>query len=317
MKRNPLSAILVLGSVSFAANTTMVEMGSSSVFYHGSGKPLPSWSGGALVGVDDNNTSAPELHLFDKSGEKKEDIRFSIDGSSTVVLTHWTHASSGLLAVTGWTADRDGRSASFVAWTKGNRAKFTVLRTGNYSPSGIAITDDQSVWAVGADDGKSEGKSVRFAPDVSAFRRWDPSGKLIGAYLPQSSFPDPLSLVRGGTHQVFSSGGDRVGWLDIQGKRYIEISSGGAVTDLQNLSFPDQKWGGTFFLALTSGGGRPYVAANGTSWGLWELDVSSRMFNLIASGPAKGHFFLVGADGPYLVGMTSFTDGNLGFYRIQ
>jgi hypothetical protein len=60
----------------------IVNSGSTNFTFDGANKPIPSWSGGALVELDGYGTTSLMFHLFARSGRKLSDIPFTIPNAS-------------------------------------------------------------------------------------------------------------------------------------------------------------------------------------------------------------------------------------------
>ena len=298
----------------------LVRIASSNISYNGALKPIPQWSGDALIVVERHSSLTPLFRLFDRTGREIEDIPFTFPGAGLLSIRAWAHSRDGTLAVCGFTADRAGRSSNFVAWMKAGGKGLAIVRTDNYEPAGVAITDDLSVWAVGSTYTSSSllAQQREYPPDPPVFRRWDRAGKLIGTYMPQGRLHNILSVQRGAPYRVFASAGDRVGWLAFYENRYLEISVGGQVTDISNLQLPPVRPGSAYFMALLANDHGPYLGiTHNMGWDLGKIDLSERKLIGFTSGPPKTAFFLLGGDGNELVGIAKPPENLLEFFHFK
>jgi hypothetical protein len=94
--------------------------------------PLPAhWSGSALIGVEDNHSSAPVIFLIDKDG-RRDQFSFSLPDAETVYVHGLAMSSSGRVAIAGGAVSGDSRAGSFLALVAPDRESQRVVRTWPY-----------------------------------------------------------------------------------------------------------------------------------------------------------------------------------------
>jgi len=193
-----------------------------------------------------------------------------IPGAGSINVYDWDRSFDGTrIAFSGSAIDRDGRADFFVAWISSDGTNAVIRRTSRYIPRRIAIAADGTLWTAG--------QELNGPPDAGVFRHFDRAGKLLGAFVPRSSFPDPIVLYDHTGRMRASK--DRVVWYSPRGSRYMEISLQGAVLADISLKPPDDAWNGYGF-ALTDRGdvflsSLQYVPPAGGpgSVGIWRINV--------------------------------------------
>jgi hypothetical protein len=166
-------------------------------------------------------------------------------------------------------------------------------------PRKIAFAPDGSLWTSGVE---------RQSPgDGGVFRRYDRSGKILGAFVPKSMFPDIVVLL---DHTgCLMASDDRVAWYSPRGSRYIEMSlQGNLLTDMA-IEPPNDPFNG-YGMGLTKNGdvfisaAHFAVAAGGNRvaiWTIYILDRSTRtwrrVFERTTDGPDFGHIYGVDSNG--------------------
>ncbi|MFB3778776.1 MAG: hypothetical protein ACE141_14255 [Bryobacteraceae bacterium] len=128
--------------------------------------------------------------------------------------------SDGALALIGYALTTDPQRAFFLAWISPDRAQQNVTRLNPYVAEAVAIAADGSIWTAGLvniDDN---------IPDHDVIRRFDRSGKLLGAFFPWNA-DRPRAHPAGSSYLLPSR--DRVGWYFPMGKGYVEFSLEGKI----------------------------------------------------------------------------------------
>jgi hypothetical protein len=185
-----------------------------------------------------------------------------------------------------------------------------MIRTGQYSPKGVAVASDGTVWTSGYEtpDKHLAGKndpSAAFAPysNSSVIRHFDEQGKLLGSFLPQSELSTPVDPHMEGTFLVANE--DRVAWYCAASKRYLEFSPDGIVLNLQGVEPPVDRRRAVGF-ALTKSGrvflsDKSFVSSDGSrgSATLSELNKATKSWTPVTIDSSfQG---LYGADADTLV----------------
>jgi hypothetical protein len=318
MNYTAAACFLAAAGVGSLSSAEIVKVASAKVSYEPALKPIAEWSGNRLIVVERYGSLTPMFRLFDRTGHKIDEVPFALPGAGLLRITAWARSQNGTLAVCGFAADSAGRNSNFVAWIRPGGVK--VVRTDNYEPAGIAITDDQSTWTIGSTYLPSSDPFLpkEYAPDPMIFRRWNQAGDLIASYVPQGKIRSVISIPKGAPYRVFASGGDRVGWLGFSENRYVEIATNGLIRDIPNLQLPPARPGSAYFLALLAHERDPYVGiTHNKGWDLGKLDLSVRRIRNLSSGPPGTAFFLLGSDGNELVGIEKPPEDLLEFFHFR
>jgi hypothetical protein len=300
-----MAAIATLGCVLPAASLTPaddVPMAVSPFSVKWARMPLPKWSNGSLIVPQNHHSVSPLVWLFERLGART--VPFAIPGAVAMNIYDWDHGVDGTIGLSGSAADPEGRATGFIAWISPDGTTSHVIRTGLYRPSRVAVAPDGTLWAAGSE--AAQPVSNVFAPNAAVLRHFHRSGQILGSFVPQSTFQDPIRLV--GPYSFLRASRDRIAWYLAQG-RYVEISLDEKVlTDILTLS-PKPEVGG---FALTDRG-EAFVSVQwndslGHHLGIYTLDRSTKAWRSLlqstktgtqASRDSLGHIY--GVDGRMLV----------------
>lgn len=191
--------------------------------YDLSGKPIPVWSGGALLVRDSNTSANPVVHVFTKDGFQLSETSFAIPGASTVQTRSVARGADGTLALCGIAFSSDGKVAPFISVSSADGTNQQVLRTDPLYPNAISIASDGSLWIAGEE--VVGGRETNF--DHGMVRHLDRSGKVIETFLPRSLYPQKMLSPASDT--ILSIVGSRIGFVSSSAKEYFEISNGTVV----------------------------------------------------------------------------------------
>ena len=96
-------------------------------------------------------------------------------------------------------------------------SQISLIRTGRYLPSFVCFGPDHSIWAIG----RQVRESLDDRPEFFVMRHFSPDGKVLGAFLPRSSFDregEPSVDIIG--MSGLRTADNRIGaWLDYGGER--------------------------------------------------------------------------------------------------
>lgn len=112
------------------------------------GGSVPTWSSGALAGVDFNRSKAPLVYATDREG-RREEIRVDLPGAMTVSVLGAVHGSDGVMAVIG-TAENADHAGYFLILNSPDRQRRTVIQLSPYRAQLVTIAGDGTIWTVGS-----------------------------------------------------------------------------------------------------------------------------------------------------------------------
>jgi hypothetical protein len=183
--------------------------------------PLPAhWSGSALIGVEDNHSSAPVIFSIDKDG-RRDQFSFSLSDAETIYMHGLAMSSSGRVAIAGGAGSGDSKAGSFVAIVVPDRKSQTVVRTWPYVAWEVAFVPDGSLWTVGYTFHDTEDRVVK----LNILSHFDREGNLLGSLPVQArpQFPGHSAALQ---NSFLRTSSDRIGWFT-NGMEYIEFSFDG------------------------------------------------------------------------------------------
>jgi hypothetical protein len=279
-----------------ASGLSLTRSGEYSLEIDIRGKPMPNWSGGALIVVESVSSAVPfSIGLFNKQGQRVATHSFWVPGAAHLTVRNFVHGTDGTVALCGSVADSRGRGAGYLGWISASDGAVRIVRTDPYGASRVAIASDGTIWTAGIEERN---------PDAPVFRRFDRSGKMIGAFVSQSEFRNPHSSLLSSTN-VFGAIGDRIVWYSSREGELVEVSPDGVVSRIQGLFLPNNEAEGGF--AITEDG-EIFVSSRGrSSASISRLDRGVPAWIPVVhddwSGQApRPSVYLYGADGNILVG---------------
>ncbi len=220
----PLSA----GEAKIAGSTTLP-------YRFADGSTVGTWSGGALLSIENEETSAPVFRAVDREGKDIQKITFTVPGAD-VLRVIGTRAADGTLAVAGTAFSNTVQPAGILGIVSADGKSQTVVRTYPFWPTVVTIAADGSIWITGREAADSQESE-----DYPVIRRYDRSGALIGSYLKKSVIQAAGERQTG--HPINSAyliaSGDRVGWFSDTAKTYIEFALDG--TELGRYTTPAER----------------------------------------------------------------------------
>ncbi len=188
---------------------------------------LPVWTWGSMVRVQSNSTAAPVISALDAAGSSVTSVEFKLPGADRITLSGFARGRDGVFVLCGWTADKSGRLAAFVASVSGQDTP-RVIRTNPYFPTAIAIAEDGSLWTAG-EEMTPEQREVK--TDYNVLRHYDRTGTLLSSAISRFSLASRTQLSCCIGRMAASL--NRVGWYtgpaSEPGSEYIEIQPDGAV----------------------------------------------------------------------------------------
>jgi hypothetical protein len=272
------------------------------------GKRVPNWSGNAFVVADGLAAEPGSFLAWDRSGALVFSAAFSIPGAAHTYVDGYTRGTDGTLALCGQSYAGDGRGAPFIAWISADGNSQHVIRTEPYTPYLIAMAADGTLWTVGRElnANRSERSGVNLSAGV--LRHFDRSGKLLGDFLPRSSFTTSVELLV--TSGYMAASADRVGWFHHDNNAngaYTEVEPDGTIANYPIPQLANRKGAlqfdgfaltdsGNVFVSMREGG-----ANSGPS--VFSLNRSTMQWSQVTLSPAvSGNYFgLRGANGSELV----------------
>jgi hypothetical protein len=301
----------VPGSQGSAGTISLIPASEATLEMSAGGKPMPSWGGGALVVVDSpGSTVPPSISLFDRQGKRMSAFVLSIPDALYTTVRDYRRGEDGTIAICGGVVDSTGRAGSYVAWTSNHGQDIQVVRTSPYIPVQVTIAADGTIWTAGIEE------KPRSEAETAVFRRFDRSGKTIGAYVRQSEIRERSAIM---SLNVFGALEDRIVWYSNRAGELVEVYPDGTVNRIRDLFLPNGEGQGGF--AITRDG-EVFVNSRGNfSASISRLDRDRREWTPVVhqawSGqpPFPMNIFLYGADGDELVGFEH--SRHLKFLRIR
>ena len=167
-------------------------------------------------------------------------VPFSVPGARSTVIYDWDRGVDGAICLSGSAIDADGRGGTFIAWISPDGKNSQITRTSPYRPLLVAVAPDDTVWTAGSESMdiaafRASGRTdvsiaALLLPGAGVIRHYDRAGRTLGAFVPQSTIHDAMSLSDPGN--ALRASGDRIAWYSAEG-RYIEVSlEGKLATDI-------------------------------------------------------------------------------------
>jgi hypothetical protein len=206
------------------APVTLVEVRHAAIDFNFSGGRVPEWSGGALVVTNGNSGLFPTVCTFGRDGRILSRLVFKIPQSGSIRIYGFARAPDGTLALAGSAQGDDSGGFTYLSVLSSDGQRQQTVRLKPFAPFAAAIASDGAIWAAGWER-TADGREVA---DYNVVRRYSPSGKDLGAYIPRSS----LKSYRYGPPAMSSflvSSHGRVGWYSNVAREYIEFSLDGQV----------------------------------------------------------------------------------------
>jgi hypothetical protein len=283
-----LKVALVAGALSGAMET-------SRLYYLFDGKPLPRWTGSALVGVE---RPAPLIYAFDKAGLQVGNITVTVPQTGEISVRRATRGRDGSYAF-GGIAYLSSGAAAFLWHISPDGQKQKAFPMQAYVPVDVAIAPDGMIWTAGVQKETPKLSHENYV-EHDIVRRFTPDGRPAGSWIPY----------RGGMHPAQYSfllaGRDRVGWYPLYGREYLEFSLDGGIIGRYPAA-PMSKGQNLKGFALCDDGGayagrETYGERGGPE--LWEvlmLDRQSGSWKLAANTPKSKWGWIYGCEGDRVV----------------
>jgi hypothetical protein len=187
-----------------------------------------TWSGGALLFVEDRVSGAPVVHVIDK--ENRELSRFTLaipEASRIMILDHSiARGSDGLVAIVGLANSTDSRGTRFLALVAPDAAKQTLVQLSPFAAETVTVAADGTIWVAG---GVPAERGAKAETDQFLVRRYSPAGQLLSSLVKWS---DVSARDRGSSPALYSnllSSKGRIGWYLPAVQSYMEFSLDGKV----------------------------------------------------------------------------------------
>lgn len=260
----------------YVPETSDITAQSIAAFYQMHGTLKPHWSGAALIGVQDNQSSGPLIYLIGRNG-RRDQFSFSTPDNATIYVHDLALSTDGTVAITGGASGTDSRAGAFLAFIAPDQKSQIVISTWPYVGWQGVFVPDGSLWTVGYTFHPTEDKIVR----QTVMAHYDSAGKMLmgrevkakGRFWPGRHAADESFL------RVSS---DRMGWFT-NGMEYIEFSfDGHEVGRYDGPQVPDSvdaMIGASFALSddnVVIFGRR---GAGGGKRSFWALDRAARVWN--------------------------------------
>jgi hypothetical protein len=113
---------------------------------------VPTWTGGALIAIENQNAATPIIHMYDETGQEMLPIAFSIPGAQAIHIQGFSRGSDGTFAVAGWIAGQDLRpKEGFLSLVSPDHRTIQTTRPAPYFPAAVTIAPDGTLWTMGAE----------------------------------------------------------------------------------------------------------------------------------------------------------------------
>jgi hypothetical protein len=195
---------------------------------------VPTWSGGALIAIENQNAATPIIHMYDETGQEMLPIAFSIPGAQAIHIQGFCRGNDGAFAVAGWIAGQDLRpQAGFLSLFSPDHRTIQTTRPAPYFPSSITIAPDGSLWTMGAEMVNGNPKAPGLDPSHGLIRHFGKNGSQIGSFVTRSDIGKWPGL-----GALMASSKDRVGWYARSAQLYYEVTFDGKATRFSGIAAP-------------------------------------------------------------------------------
>jgi hypothetical protein len=272
----------------------------SRIHYPFGNKPLPRWTGGALVGWE---RPAPLFYAFDKSGLQVGNITITVPQASEISVRRVTRGADGSYAAGGIAYLNTG-PAAFLWRISADGQQQRAFPTLAYIPLEVTIAADGMIWTAGVEKETAKLEYENYV-EHDIIRRFRPDGQPAGSWL---RYPELKSTAN--THPAHPSfliaTRDRVGWYPDRGRDYFEFSLEGEIIGRYPAApmGPRQQLKG---FALCDDGGayasrETYRERGGAElWEVLALDRKTGTWNLVANTPKSKWGWIYGCEGDRVV----------------
>jgi hypothetical protein len=270
-------------------------------------KPIPAWSGGALVVIEGFGSQIPSIDIFDNTGARTSSTPVVIPGASFVDLSAAVHGTDGMIAACGTALDNQGRRASFI-FVSAPGKPVQLVRTGQYTPYQIALASDGTLWTAGIDaldrrPANSQDPASVISPYLSSsvLRHFDPRGNPLGGAVAQSTIQSFANLF--GLHNQLVASGNLIAWYCPAEGRYVQIATHGTIADISGIAPPTVE-ASISGLAITPNGSVYLTGGNGSPAvsTLYSLNKTTKIWDVLQQG--RSYMRLYGTQGANLVSGT-------------
>lgn len=297
-----IALIWLAALVSGLSATELQAVNSAQIPFSLAGLPLPVWSGGVLLTVENAHSGLPVVRGSDINGRDVLRFPLTIPGASHVQTYSFRFGRGldGSLAVAGSAFSDDSRGATFIARAHPDTGEQIVTTVSPFFVYALTIASDSTIWAAGREAAK-DGKEV---PDHAIIRRYDKTGKALDPLLPRSSLKTSGRFLHPAEYSYLFSSKDRVGWYSEAMSTYIEYAPDG--TELGRFSTVPTQTGIRVLGFALCDDGRPFTSAEildksgrVTSWRIFGLNRQTHQWQVVHEKGAWGALY--GCDGQRLV----------------
>lgn len=263
---------------------------------------MPTWTGGALVAIENQNAPSPIIHMYDETGQEMLPIAFSIPGAQAIHIQGCSRGSDGTFAVAGWIAGQDLRpKEGFLSLVGPDHRTIQTTRPAPYFPASVTIAPDGTLWTMGAEMVNGNPAAPGLDPRHGLIRHFDKNGSQTGSFVSRSEIGKWPGF---GGFMVSTK--DRVGWYPRSAQLYYEVTFEGKVTRFPGIASPGDRTS-VLALALTDDNQAFAGASHRKGSQLYRLDRTSGAWVPIAAPAGTTLALPSGAtSGPMLFG----GDGN-------
>ena len=151
---------------------------------------FPTFSHGYFIRFVRHNKTAgtPNIYLFGASGELEDQVSVRPPGTAQLFLASVDVGATGRLGFAGTASKADGSMLFFIATSNLDGGGAQYFNTGGYRVTQLALADDGSVWAVGAEQGVAlkSGSAITWKwQNYDILRHYNAAGVLLEHFLPR------------------------------------------------------------------------------------------------------------------------------------
>jgi len=156
------------------------------------GGPTPYSDRGYLISrrIESFSPGTPNVMLYGKDGQKVREAAIWFPESTRVAITSAAVTPDGRIVASGEADKADGTRAPFIVLTDLSGKITGAIQTKDFYPTNVCVAPDSTVWSFGA----TWWDSANHRPlPGDLLRHFDFEKGQLAGYIPQPTFPEPLS----------------------------------------------------------------------------------------------------------------------------
>ncbi len=135
-----------------------------------------------------SSAGTPDVYLTNSSGQLVHSVAIWPHGTSHLLLNSVDVGADGRLAVAGQETNTGGSVSFLIARSDLDGKDPMYFSTGNFCAAQIAVADDGSIWAVGAEAPESSqapNAATKRWENYDMLRHYSPTGTLLNSFIPR------------------------------------------------------------------------------------------------------------------------------------